>query len=74
MDLVNQLGSVDVASYVPSPMNCVTLWSFFFMLWPDIIRFGMSVTDFTTVGHIAILTFLIKVGNQRGYRDINGAH
>ena len=36
----------------------------FFMLWPDIIQFGrvtsdvitgMSVTDFTTVGHIATL-------------------
>ena len=39
-----------------------TMGRFFLMLWPDIIQFGritsdattgMSVTDFTMVGHIA---------------------
>ena len=48
--------------YVPRTRYCVTLWVVFLMLWPDIIQFGrvtsdviigMSVTDFTTAGHIA---------------------
>ena len=45
---------------VPRTRYCGTMG--FFMLWPDIIQFGritsdvvrgMSVTNFTTVGHIA---------------------
>ena len=45
---------------MPRDRNCVTCG---LLLWPDIIRFGhvisdlvrgMSVTDFTTVGHKAL--------------------
>ena len=50
----------------PTPINCETMGRFL-MLWPDITRFGritsdvitvMSVTDFTTVGHIPIINHL----------------
>ena len=49
------------ASYVPRARNCGTMGRFL-MLWPDLPRVGRitsdlvtgtSVTDFTTVGHIA---------------------
>jgi len=47
--------------YVPSPMNCVTMGRFFFILWAHIIQFGRITSDIingmsaTGVGHIAKL-------------------